>query len=132
MRCQPHEEKGHAMKISGSEWNAQDAAQRQQDVFKKIDADGDGKVTKDELKTFLSSKSGGANSPAGAPSIDDIFSRIDTNGDGTIDESENASFMQSMKSHHHHHQQQQQQGTYTQSGTLSVSTPADSKPLGDA
>ena len=121
------------MKIDGSDWNTQDAAQRQQDFFKKIDTDGDGKVTKDEFKTFLSSKSGGANSPAGAPSVDDIFTRIDTNGDGTIDESENASFMQSMKSqHHHHHSQGQQQGTYTQSGTLSVSTPADSKPLGDA
>jgi Ca2+-binding EF-hand superfamily protein len=122
------------MKINGSDWNTQDAAQRQQDFFKKIDQDGDGKVTKDELKTFLSSKSGGANSPAGAPNIDDIFSRIDTNGDGTIDESENATFMQSMKSHHHHHRQQQdqQQGTYSQSGTISVSTPEDSKPLGDA
>jgi Ca2+-binding EF-hand superfamily protein len=115
------------MKISSSDWNTQDLAAKQQDFFKKMDTDGDGKVTKDELKTFLSDKSGGAKAPQGAPSIDDIFSRIDTNGDGSIDESENTSFMQSMKSHHPHHQ-----GTYSQNGQLTPSTSTDSRPLGEA
>ena len=93
------------MKIGASDWNTQDASQRQQDLFKKIDQNGDGSISQDELKTF----------------------------------------MQSMKAHHHHHhkadqqdqQQDQQQApqtqaTYTQSGTLSVPTTTDSKPLGDA
>jgi Ca2+-binding EF-hand superfamily protein len=88
------------MKIGASDWNTQDASQRQQDLFKKIDQNGDGSISQDELKTF----------------------------------------MQSTKAHHHHHhktdqqdpQQDQQQGTYTQSGTISVPTTTDSKPLGDA
>ena len=81
--------------IGGSStWGASDftvgsASQRQKAMFDRLDADGDGKITKAELKAAI---------PAGGkgPSVDDIMSQADTNGDGAIDESENDAFLSKM------------------------------------
>jgi Ca2+-binding EF-hand superfamily protein len=57
-------------------------AQMRQQMFSKIDTNGDGKHDKDELAQMV------ANGPQGGPSVDDILSKFDTDGDGTISESE--------------------------------------------
>jgi len=64
-----------------------------QDIFKKIDQDGDGKVTKDELENRAGEPARRRRANSNGPSLDDLFSRIDTNGDGSIDESENNAFL---------------------------------------
>lgn len=57
-------------------------AQMRQQMFSRIDSNGDGKHDKDELVAMV------AKGPQGAPSVDDILSKFDTDGDGTISESE--------------------------------------------
>src|SRR5690348_552856 len=93
------------MTISGSCGSSQDTATQRQELFQKLDTNGDGKISKDELGAALANQqsSGGANSKG--PSLDDLFSRIDTNGDGSIDQSENDAFLSSVQKgggHHHH------------------------------
>lgn len=93
------------MTIGGSGLNVQtqDTAAARQDLFNKLDQDGDGKVTKDELKTALANRPGASGAGAGnGPSLDDLFNRIDTNGDGSIDQSENNTFLDSVKKQHRH------------------------------
>jgi Ca2+-binding EF-hand superfamily protein len=85
------------MKISGQGMNTQEIAARNEQLFAKLDRDGDKKVTKDEMKTAMSER-GGAGRPEGGPSLDEIFSRIDTNGDGGIDKEENDAFAASSAS----------------------------------
>ena len=67
-----------------------------QQLFQKIDTDGDGRITKDEMKA--SAPKGGSRP---GPSIDSLFSQIDTDGDGGIDETENQAFLESAKSRRH-------------------------------
>jgi Ca2+-binding EF-hand superfamily protein len=86
------------MKVSGQGWNTQNVAARHEELFAKLDRDGDKKITKDEMKTAMSERSSGAGRAGGAPSLDEIFSRIDTNGDGGIDQEENEAFATSMAS----------------------------------
>ena len=57
-------------------------AEMRQRMFSKIDANGDGKIGKDELTQMV------AKGPQGGPSVDDIMSKLDTNGDGSISQSE--------------------------------------------
>ena len=68
----------------------------QQDVFGKLDADGDGKVTSAELQSAF-----------GADNTDIanyVMSKLDTNGDGAISQSEfGAGTTRGMGHHHHHH-----------------------------
>jgi Ca2+-binding EF-hand superfamily protein len=86
------------MKIGAQGFNLQDIAAKRDELFKKLDQDGDGKIGKDELKTAMSNRAGGANRPEGGPSLDDIFSRIDTNGDDAIDKDEHDAFLSSIES----------------------------------
>ncbi len=78
------------MHISGSS-----AAQSHVDIaaefFKKIDSDGSGGITKDELASAIAErrKTDGANQP----DVADIFARVDTSGDGVIDATENGAAM---------------------------------------
>jgi Ca2+-binding EF-hand superfamily protein len=67
-----------------------------QNRFKKADADGDGKVTKDELSNVLPKNGKG-------PSVDQIFAKVDTNQDGVIDQSEETAAASQAHGHHHHH-----------------------------
>ena len=66
-----------------------DASAMWQDLLKRADKDGDGKISKEEFTAGMPQRSGG-------PSPADIFSKIDTNSDGYIDESENAVAVKNM------------------------------------
>jgi len=68
----------------------------QQDVFGKLDADGDGKITSTELQSaFGTDNTGIANY---------VMSKLDTDGDGAINQSEfGAGTTRGMGHHHHHH-----------------------------
>lgn len=57
-------------------------AQMRQQMFTKIDTNGDGKHDKDELTAMV------ANGQKGAPGVDDILGKFDSDGDGAISESE--------------------------------------------
>ena len=67
--------------IGSSSYSLQDMESVRQNRFKKTDADGDGKITKDELSAVVPQNGKG-------PSVDDIFSKVDTDGDGSISDSE--------------------------------------------
>src|SRR5690348_2276544 len=84
------------MTISGS-GNTQDIATARQELFQKLDTNGDGKISKDELGAALASEQSAGSASSKAPSLDDLFSRIDTNGDGSIDQSENDAFLSSIQ-----------------------------------
>ena len=77
--------------VSGASYGVQDAAALRKQMFQKLDQDGDGKVTKDELTAAMPQDGKG-------PSVDDIFSQVDSNEDGYIDESENDAFLEKMES----------------------------------
>lgn len=69
--------------ISGSSsLNQSYMTQMRQQMFSKIDTDGDGKHSKEEISAMI------ANGPQGGPSVDEIFSRADTDGDGSISQTE--------------------------------------------
>ena len=52
-----------------------------QNRFKKADADGDGKITKDELSKVIPQNGKG-------PSVDEMFTKVDTNQDGALSREE--------------------------------------------
>lgn len=57
------------------------------DLFGKVDSDGDSAVSKTELQALLEAMSGGTASQTGVSS-DDVFSQLDTNGDGSLMQAE--------------------------------------------
>lgn len=65
----------------------------QQNRFKKADADGDGKITKDELSKVIPKDGKG-------PGVDEVFTKVDTNQDGAIDATEDAAALQQMEKPH--------------------------------
>ncbi len=65
---------------SGS--NLTSMIQMRQQMFSKIDTNGDGKHDADELSAMA------ANGPQDGPSAEDILTQFDTDGDGSISESE--------------------------------------------
>ncbi len=66
-------------------------------IFKKMDANGDGSVSKDEFNKMLSGTRTNASSQATSSSLADrIFARIDKNGDGSISKEEMSTFQSSM------------------------------------
>jgi Ca2+-binding EF-hand superfamily protein len=113
------------MKISGQGWDTQNVAARHEEMFTKLDRDGDKKITKDEMKAAMSERGGGAARPEGGPSLDEIFTRIDTNGDGGIDQDEQAEFQASFE------KRLEGATNYDQSGGLTVSL-GQSRTLGVA
>jgi Ca2+-binding EF-hand superfamily protein len=76
--------------ISGSNFGAEAMEAMRQNRFKKIDQDGDGKISKDELKAGMPQNGKG-------PSVDDIFSKVDTNQDSVIDEAEDKAAFEQMR-----------------------------------
>ncbi|OPX93916.1 MAG: EF hand [Syntrophorhabdus sp. PtaB.Bin006] len=56
--------------------------QMRQQMFSKVDANGDGKLDSDELAEMV------ANGPKNGPSVDEILSQSDTDGDGSVSETE--------------------------------------------
>lgn len=65
----------------------------QKNRFNKADADGDGKITKDELSKVIPKDGKG-------PSVDEVFTKVDTNQDGAIDATEDAAALQQMEKSH--------------------------------
>ncbi len=57
------------------------------DLFGKVDSDGDGSVSQTELQALLEAMSGGTASKTGVSS-DDVFSQLDADGDGKLSEAE--------------------------------------------
>ena len=60
-------------------------------LFGKIDTNGDGSISKSGLETFASTvetQSGSTASGSDTSAVDQLFAAIDTNGDGSISESE--------------------------------------------
>lgn len=57
------------------------------DLFGKVDRDGDGAVSKTELQALLEAMSGGTASQVGVSS-DDVFSQLDADGDGSLTQAE--------------------------------------------
>ncbi len=57
------------------------------DLFGKVDSDGDGTVSQTELQALLEQMSGGTASQTGVGS-DELFSQLDTDGDGSLSEAE--------------------------------------------
>jgi hypothetical protein len=67
-----------------------DPAQMSQDLFKKIDSDGSGGISADELQTALD-----ALSSSGSTSAKDVLAKIDANGDGSVGADEFSQALQS-------------------------------------
>lgn len=80
--------------ISGGP-NGFDASALWQNLLKKADKDGDGKISKEEFESMA---------PQGGPGpgAADLFGKIDTNGDGLIDESESTTAIGQMHHDRHH------------------------------
>jgi len=57
------------------------------DLFGKVDSDGDGAVSPTELQALLEAMSGGTASKTGVSS-DQVFSQLDADGDGSLSEAE--------------------------------------------
>jgi Ca2+-binding EF-hand superfamily protein len=74
---------------------SQDAALN--DLFSKIDANGDGQISKSEFESALGA--GGTN----LSNADSVFSKMDKNGDGSISLNEMSSALKGGKGHGHHH-----------------------------
>jgi hypothetical protein len=69
------------------------------DLFSKIDADGDGKITKSEFEDALGA--GGTN----LAQADDVFGKLDRDGDGSVTLDEMSSALKGGRGHHHGHHQ---------------------------
>jgi Ca2+-binding EF-hand superfamily protein len=67
------------------------------DLFSKIDADGDGKITKDEFENALGA--GGTN----LAQADDVFGTLDKDGDGSVSLDEMSSALKGGRGRHHGH-----------------------------
>lgn len=89
-----------------------------QNLFKDIDSDGDGSITKSEFESALGA--GGTNTAA----ADKVFGELDSNGDGTISLSELKSALQGAGGHHggHHHMHASASAGSTDSSSADPST----------
>ena len=67
------------------------------DLFSKIDADGDGKITKSEFEYALGV--GGTN----LKQADDVFGKLDKDGDGSVSLDEMSSALKGGRGRHGHH-----------------------------
>lgn len=80
--------------ISGNP-NRFDASALWQNLLKKADKDGDGKISKEEFQAAMPHGDAGTGA-------DNLFNKIDANDDGFIDESENAAALGKMHRRRHH------------------------------
>jgi Ca2+-binding EF-hand superfamily protein len=83
------------------------------DLFSKLDANGDGQISKSEFENALGA--GGTN----ITQADDVFNKMDTNGDGNISLDEMTSALKGAGGkggHHHHHHVADSDGSSDASG----------------
>ncbi|MBT9513611.1 MAG: EF-hand domain-containing protein [Acidovorax sp.] len=76
-----------AQSRSGDSSSATATGQAGDDLFGKVDSDGDGAVSQTELQALLEAMSGGTASQTGVSS-DELFSQLDADGDGSLSEAE--------------------------------------------
>ena len=63
-------------------------AQQRAAQFAEDDADSSGGLSLDEFKAAHEKRAGGAEKPAGAPSVEEIFSSLDADGSGEVTQAE--------------------------------------------
>jgi Ca2+-binding EF-hand superfamily protein len=85
----------HMVSGIGDSQNRVDVFAMWQNLLKKADKDGDGKISKEEFQAAM--PQGGTGTGADA-----LFNKIDADGSGFIDESENAAAIGQMHRHKHH------------------------------
>lgn len=66
-------------------------------MFKRVDTDGNGSVSKDELKTMLENRPKRADSTSQTLDTDEVFTKFDADGDGALSETELHEGMKSMR-----------------------------------
>lgn len=71
----------------GSSSASSTTGQAGDDLFGKVDSDGDSAVSKTELQALLEAMSGGTASQTGVSS-DEVFSQLDADGDGSLTQAE--------------------------------------------
>ncbi|WP_028311070.1 EF-hand domain-containing protein [Derxia gummosa] len=71
-------------------------ARMQQEMFNKLDGDGDGAISKTEMQSALDSLTSASGSTS-STSVDDIFKRADSDGDGSLSSDELSSDMDSQR-----------------------------------
>ena len=86
-----------AQSQSGTAFQPMSREDALKDLFSKIDADGDGKITKDEFENALGA--GGTN----LAQADDVFGKLDKDGDGKVTMDEMSSALKGGRGHHGHH-----------------------------
>ena len=78
----------------GGGCNFPSISEMRQNMFNKMDQDGDGLISKTEFQTAAEKR---AQKTGQTMDVDEVFAAIDTNQDGSIDKSENDAAMESMK-----------------------------------
>jgi Ca2+-binding EF-hand superfamily protein len=86
-----------AQSQSGSTFARMSRQDALKDLFSKIDADGDGKITKSEFENALGA--GGTN----LAQADDVFGKLDKDGDGSVSLDEMSSALKGGRGRHHGH-----------------------------
>jgi hypothetical protein len=86
-----------AQSQSGTDFKPMSREDALKDLFSKIDADGDGKITKSEFENALGA--GGTNTAQ----ADDVFGKLDKDGDGSVTMDEMSSALKGGRGRHHGH-----------------------------
>jgi EF-hand domain pair len=86
-----------AQSQSGTTFQPTSREEALKDLFSKIDADGDGKITKSEFEDALGA--GGTNTAQ----ADDVFSKLDKDGDSSVSLDEMSSALKGGRGRHGHH-----------------------------
>ncbi len=86
-----------AQSQSGQSFQAMSREDALKDLFSRIDADGDGKITKSEFENALGA--GGTN----LAKADEVFDKLNKNGDDSISFDEMSSALKGRGRHGHHH-----------------------------
>lgn len=86
-----------AQSQSGTAFQPMSRQDALKDLFARIDADGDGKISKDEFEDALGA--GGTN----LTQADDVFGKLDRDGDGSVSIGEMASALKGRNGRHHGH-----------------------------
>jgi Ca2+-binding EF-hand superfamily protein len=84
-----------ASNVDFAELRKQMAQRMAERMMKDLDADGDGKLSKNELlQASQAHASSSSNDTSSGKSIDDLFAALDSDGDGSVSKSELSEFME--------------------------------------